>query len=104
MTLNPNNSIGSVPDPKSSKLRATIAAIERDLSRLPPEIVDGGGVAAVDGLRASVAELVRQLALGPEPAYRQCPVCQHILMRGATVCGYCWTKLAPLQEPSTARM
>lgn len=103
MTLNPRNAIGSVPDEKSSKLRVTMAAIERDLARLPPELVEGDGVTAADGLRASVADLVRQLALGPEPAYRQCPVCQHLIMRAATVCGHCWTKLPAFDEPDRER-
>jgi hypothetical protein len=39
MTLVPDNSKGTVPDIKISKLRATIAAIEGDLARLPPELV-----------------------------------------------------------------
>ena len=99
MTPNQNDSIGSVPDAKSSELRTTIAAIERDLGRIPREIAEDDTANAADGLRASVADLVRQLALGPEPEYRQCPVCDHILMRAATVCGHCWTKLAPATAP-----
>ena len=91
-----NDSRDSVPDSKRSRLRTTIAAIEHQLARLPAEVTKDNGVTLADGLRASVADLVGQLALGPEPAYRQCPVCQRIGMSVATVCGHCWTKLAPL--------
>ncbi len=75
----------SVPDAKRSQLRATVATIERELARLPLEAV----------LQASVADLVQQLALGPEPEYRKCPVCQQVGMRAATLCGRCWHKLTP---------
>ena len=75
----------SVPDAKRSRLRAAVATIERELAQLPP----------AEALRASVAELVQQLALGPEPEYRQCPVCQQVGMRAATMCGRCWNKLTP---------
>jgi hypothetical protein len=44
---------------------------------------------------AAVTDLVDQLALGSEPEVRECPVCKHIGMRAATLCGYCWTKLTP---------
>ena len=63
--------------------------IERELARLPPDITNDNGATPADGLRASVTDLVGQLALGPEPEYRQCPVCKHIGMRVATVCGHC---------------
>ena len=91
-----NDSSDSVPDSKRSRLRGTIAAIEREVARLPPEVTSA---TAADGLRASVADLVGQLALGPEPAYRQCPVCKQVGMRAATVCGHCWTSLTPSSSP-----
>jgi len=93
--MNSDSSRGSVPDSKRSRLRATIAAIERDLARLPPELTNDNRATPADALRASVADLVGQLALGPEPEYKQCPVCRHVGMRVATVCGHCWTKLTP---------
>lgn len=46
-------------------------------------------------MAAAWAELVAQLALGPEPEVRECPVCKHVGMRAATRCGHCWTKLTP---------
>jgi hypothetical protein len=85
----------SVPDSKRSRLRATIAAIEQRLARLPGDVTKDNGATLAEGLRTSVADLVAQLALGPEPTYRQCPVCKHMGMSVATLCGHCWTKLTP---------
>jgi len=34
---------------------------------------------------------------GPEPEVRTCPTCRHIGMSNATLCGYCWTRLTPLE-------
>ena len=96
-----NDSRDSVPDSKRSRLRATIAAIERELARFPTEVTNDNRATPADSLRASVADLVGQLALGPETAYRQCPVCKRVGMRVATVCGYCWTKLAPPPAPES---
>ena len=79
----------SVPDARRSRLRATVATIERELARLP----------LADGLQAAVADLVQQLALGPEPEYRRCQVCQQVGMSTATICGRCWNKLTPLAAP-----
>jgi len=94
-----NDSGDLVPDSKRSRLRTTIAAIERELARFPAEVTNENRATPSDALRASVADLVEQLALGPEPAYRQCPACKELGMRAATVCGHCWTQLAPLPSP-----
>lgn len=94
-----SDSRDSVPDAKRSRLRATVAAIERELARFPAEVTNDNRATPADGLRASVADLVGQLALGPEPAYRQCPACKRVGMGGATLCGHCWTKLAPPRAP-----
>ena len=99
----------AVPDAARSRLRATIATIEREMARLPPDEGAGHGPAnglsawADDGgqgpphgvLRAAWADLVDQLALGPEPELRECPFCQHVGMRAATRCGHCWKRLTP---------
>ena len=61
---------------------------------MPEEGSDGK--TALTGLTGPWAELVAQLALGPEPEVRECPSCEAIGMREATKCGFCWTKLAPL--------
>ena len=85
----------SVADAARARLRTTIATIERELSRLPGQATGEDGKTPPSGLLASFTDLVAQLALGPEPEVRRCPVCQHIGMRLATRCGYCWTKLTP---------
>lgn len=84
-------------DPVRTRLRHTVATIERDLSvvtdLLPP---DGAGATSVEALRASWADLVTQLNLGTEPEVRGCPRCGGTVMRAARLCGNCWMKLTPL--------
>ena len=91
----------SVPDSKRSRLRTAIAEIQHRLARLPGEVTKDNGATLAEGMRTSVADLVAQLALGPEPTYRQCPVCKHIGMSMATLCGHCWTKLTPSPAADT---
>jgi hypothetical protein len=83
-----------LPDDERARLRALVATIDRELSRLPRSTATEG----TDGLIVSWAELVKVLALGPVPEVRECPVCKHIGMLAATLCGYCWTKLSPLSS------
>jgi hypothetical protein len=71
-------------------LRAIVAAVDREVAQLPGD--------ATSALRRSWTELVALLALGPPPELRQCPVCGHVGMRAATLCGYCWTRLSPLPD------
>ena len=73
-------------EPAKSRLRATVAAMEGEIAGLA-----GNG----SNLRATFNDLVAQLDLGPEPQIRACPVCGHVGMRAATICGHCWTKLTP---------
>jgi hypothetical protein len=87
-----NSTRFSAPDAARSRLRATVATVEREISRLSRDD-DSGSTPA--GLVASWADLVDLLDLGPEPEVRECPVCKNIGMRTATLCGYCWTKLEP---------
>lgn len=77
------------PDAARSRLRATVAKLELDVGRLVPTND------ATVSLRATVADLVDQLALGPEPELRACPVCHQLVNRAATLCSNCWTKLTP---------
>jgi hypothetical protein len=92
----------SLPDARRSRLRGTLAVLEHEISLLEGAIsllaaegANDNREIPADDLRASVADLVQQLALGAEPAYRACPVCGRIGMRAATLCGHCWTKLTP---------
>src|SRR6478672_6441345 len=81
-------------DDERARLRAIVATIDREMSHLPGSATTGG----TDGLIVSWAELVKLLALGPAPEVRECPVCKHIGMLTATLCGYCWTKLSPFSS------
>lgn len=83
------------PDFERSRLRAIVATLEQEFARLPKPATAADGTTPPDTMRVSWSELVAALALGPEPEVRECPVCKHIGMRMATVCGYCWTKLTP---------
>jgi len=42
---------------------------------------------------SSWRELVGLLALGSKSEVRECPVCKHIGLRPATLCGSCWERL-----------
>ena len=86
-----NSPRGSLPDLQRSRLRATMATIDQEIASLPKQ----DSTSLPTRLAASWADLVEQMALGPEPETRECPVCEHIGMRAATVCGYCWTALTP---------
>jgi len=88
----------SHPDAARSRLRTIVADVEGEVARLSGPATTDDGAKPTDGLRASWDRLVEHLALGPEPEVRTCPVCQHVGMRAATVCGYCWTPLTPPTE------
>jgi len=81
----------SYGDTSVATLRSVIAAIERHFATVAPP----------EQLRASWAEMVAVLALGPPPELRTCPTCGEIGMRAATRCSRCWSSLAPL-PPSQA--
>jgi hypothetical protein len=88
-----NSQTASQPDAARSQLRAMVASVEGELARFSGPVTAEFGKSPPDGLRAAWDKLVAQLALGPEPEVRECPVCHHVGMRAATVCGYCWTTL-----------
>ena len=81
------------------RLRGVVATIDRELSRLALEAPPGDHREAEQGLMASWAQLVEILALGIAPEVRECPVCTHVCMRAATLCGHCWTRLTPSAAP-----
>jgi hypothetical protein len=86
-------------DTDRDRLRTVVAAIDRGLSGLP--VPEGDAAAPARLLRASWAELVELLALGPAPETRACPTCGNVGMRTATRCGHCWSKLSPPAAAST---
>jgi hypothetical protein len=83
----------SFGDGARDNLRVAVAAVEREISRLPATIDSNP---APEGLRASWSELVKLLALGQAPETRACPVCSGTGMRAASRCAHCWAKLEPL--------
>ena len=68
------------PDQRRSNLRRIMARVERSMPALIP-------------LQAAWHDLVDALALGPDPAVRNCPHCGEIVMLAATRCGHCWARL-----------
>jgi len=82
------------------RLRGVVATIDRELSRLALEAPPGDHREAERGLMASWAQLVEILALGMAPEVRECPVCKHVCMRAATLCGHCWTRMTPAAASS----
>ncbi len=49
-------------------------------------------------LQVAWSQLVGALALGPAARMRGCPHCGNEGMREATLCGFCWKKLAPIHD------
>jgi hypothetical protein len=82
-----------VSDAARSRLRTTVTKMEEEIARLAKRIAGGDG--STNELAAIHADLVAQLALGPEPKTRECPTCKRIGMLAATRCGYCWAVLTP---------
>ena len=82
---------------QNDSIRGCVRAVDRHMSLLSADASNGiGKTTTIGDLTASWAELVKVMALGPEPELRECPVCHQAGMRAATLCGYCWTKLTPI--------
>lgn len=86
------------PDAARARLRALVASIDQELLRLPRRTT---GDNETGGLFDSWSALVKQLALGPAPDLRRCPVCNNLGMRAASLCGHCWSKLSPAQASAS---
>jgi hypothetical protein len=89
-----NNTSFSHLDETRSRLRATVAALGRELSLLPAP-KSSASTGTPHRLDECFADLVEQLALGPEPEVRDCPYCGEACMHAATLCSSCWSKLTP---------
>jgi hypothetical protein len=79
---------------ENSGTRAWVAAVDGELSAFSSVVAGDRGL-SLGRLQDSWKRLVEDLALAPEPT-RACPECGELGMREATICGYCWTNLAPL--------
>jgi hypothetical protein len=71
------------PDPRLTRLRSLVASVERKLD---------GSETNPGALRVAWDDLVKALALGPEPELRACPSCARAIIREASRCRYCWIR------------
>lgn len=78
-----NDSRGASPE-----VRMAVQRVDREMADLPR---DGSGA-----LRSAWSQLRGALALGPPRPTRDCPRCGNRGMADATLCGYCWMKLIPV--------
>jgi hypothetical protein len=83
----------SGPEPARARLRAIVANVDLEIARLREHDHEPSGTP--NSLSTAWSELVRALALGPEPDMTECPFCARPGMRYATRCWYCWKKLTP---------
>ena len=83
------------PDPARSRLRAAVASVTDAFAKMPTISGASSSSVAERELHASWTALVDLLALGPEPALRECPSCGKSGIRNATLCSNCWAKLTP---------
>ncbi len=73
-------------------IRTLVAAVQGGVTRaVTPAATDDDK----QSLTRAWDALVQHLALGPAPDMRACPRCGRDVMRAATLCGYCWSKLTP---------
>ncbi|MBN8610648.1 MAG: hypothetical protein J0L92_08700 [Deltaproteobacteria bacterium] len=77
------------PDPDTSRLRATVALLGREIDRLAP------AAATPSIVQEAFRLLVVQLALGPEPVGRACAHCKTLGTGESTLCGNCWAPFSP---------
>jgi hypothetical protein len=70
------------PDPRLTHLRGLVATVEREVQTQLPE----------GPLRVAWDDLVKALALGPEPPLRPCPACARAVPVDASRCRYCWAR------------
>jgi len=84
-----------LPGSDRAGVRTTVSSITAQMTDLAQrDSVEGCRLVATD-LAAAWAQLVKLLALGPAPEYRECPHCKKLGMRAATRCGFCWAMLIP---------
>lgn len=85
-------------DAERAKIRAAVAGVADFIARLP-----NAHPGPNRGLPEAWAELVKILALGPEPRLRDCPRCGEVGMSDATLCLHCWSRLPAAAKPHEGR-
>lgn len=81
---------------ENSNIRELVALMDHELSASASLNVTEEGKASVIPLKETWKRLVDALALPAEPT-RVCPKCGKLGMQQATLCGYCWTRLAAVR-------
>jgi hypothetical protein len=85
----------SLRDSARNTLRPMVEALDHRMAAFLDSVAPADRAAATM-LRTSWQALVDTLALGPAPEMRACPVCAHHVMRAASLCDRCWSKISPL--------
>lgn len=82
-----------------TRLAATAKHLDEAARQAEPASPAAFAAAAAELRRAgvAVADLVRLCSGEPEVDLRPCPACGKIVRAAARLCGYCWTKLTPLE-------
>ena len=91
-----NNLMLSFAGADLTRLRALVAAVEKEITLVPGSAKPAGSESPKTALDVTWSNLVAMLDLGPEPEMRECPACRHLCALGATRCGHCWTSLPVL--------
>lgn len=89
-------------EPERSALRLLVARIDFELAKLD-DSEPLARAAALTRLTSTWTKLVAELALGPEPTLRTCPLCLLSIRSQATRCRYCLRPSAarPVLDPSS---
>jgi hypothetical protein len=94
--------MSSPPYAELIRLRGVIAAVEREMGPVTRHS-ESQAVGSTSGLVTAWDDLLKVLAVGPEPDLDECPYCARVIVRGATRCRECWRKLSPVTvEPNPA--
>lgn len=79
-----------VIEPGRSRLRSLVARVAHELAAVERQSQGS----RTDGLSLAWTSLVAELALGTEPALRECPHCRRSILRAAVRCRYCMNRSA----------
>ena len=75
-------------EPARSRLRWLVAQVTRELE----DVERGAEGRQIEGLSLAWSSLVVELALGVEPALRECPHCRRGILQAAVRCRYCMSR------------
>ena len=81
-------------EPGRSRLRALVTRISQELAELESKAgpTPSDGADGLASLSLAWSSLVVELALGTEPALRECPNCKRSILRAAVRCRYCMSR------------